>query len=653
MADETNEADSGGKPDPNDVAALHRRIAALERELARRSGDDHGDADALRELGLRLADELDPERIAHAAVEVAAALTGAAPAVFLRAADGDAGHVLVAGAGAAADAIAAFAAPEHAALFAPTLRGDPHAPASGAPTRSLLAAAVKARSGVHGGLFLGHVDPGVFGAREQCLLAGIAAQAALALDRAREVTAGEHAREELARLADSFEQRVDERIDALRRHELRFQQLISGIADYAIFLLDAEGRVMTWNTGAERITGYSAAEAVGRDFSQFYTPEDRAAGEPQRALRVAAERGKYEAEAWRVRKDGTRFIANVLLDAIRDGGGRVVGFAKVTRDMTERRAMEERLRQSQKVEAIGQLTGGVAHDFNNLLTVIIGNLETICRRSVDDARLRHAADQAMRAAQRAAALTQQLLAFSRRQPLNPKPVDMNRLVASMSDLLRRTLGERIVIETVLAGGLWSAEVDVHQLENALLNLAVNARDAMPRGGRLTIETANAHIDASAGGEYADLGPGDYVMIRVGDSGIGMSKDVLEHAFEPFFTTKPIGQGTGLGLSQVYGFVTQSGGHVKIHSVPGEGTSIRIYLPRASTPAVTEPAAAPAATPRGSETILVVEDDGDVRLFGVETLRDLGFAVLDAPDGPSALKLLEQHPEIDLLFTDVG
>jgi PAS domain S-box-containing protein len=294
---------------------------------------------------------------------------------------------------------------------------------------------------------------------------------------------------------------------------------VQSVTDYAIYMLDPSGRVISWNAGAERIKGYSKSEVIGKHFSMFYTPEDREKRVPFHALTIAATAGKYEAEAWRVRKDGQRFWASVVLDAIYNEAGAVIGFAKVTRDLTERRLIEEQLRQAQKMEAIGQLTGGVAHDFNNLLTVIVGNLETIWRHAPpEDGKLRRAIDQVTRGAQRAVTLTQQLLAFSRRQPLNPKPTDINRLVAGMSDLIRRTIGENIAVETVLAGGLWRVEIDAHQLESALLNLAVNARDAMAEGGKLTIETSNAHLDDSYADRYPELTAGQYVVLCVTDTG---------------------------------------------------------------------------------------------------------------------------------------
>ncbi|HEX8064607.1 MAG TPA: ATP-binding protein, partial [Allosphingosinicella sp.] len=288
-------------------------------------------------------------------------------------------------------------------------------------------------------------------------------------------------------------------------------------------------------------------------------------------------------------------------------------------------AKEEALRQSQKMEAIGQLTGGVAHDFNNLLQVIIGNLDTITRNVSDDApRLKRAAGQALNGARRAASLTQRLLAFSRRQPLDPKPVNVNALVTGLSEMVHRTLGETVDVETVLAAGLWQIEADANELESAILNLAVNARDAMPEGGRLTIETANAHIDEAYAASYAEVVPGQYVCVSVSDTGKGMDDATVGRAFEPFFTTKPVGRGTGLGLSQVYGFVKQSGGHIKIYSEIGEGTTVKIYLPRLATDAAAVEDDTNGAIPDGDgeETILVLEDDDDVRTYSVEILREL-------------------------------
>ncbi|TMJ72368.1 MAG: response regulator, partial [Alphaproteobacteria bacterium] len=329
--------------------------------------------------------------------------------------------------------------------------------------------------------------------------------------------------------------------------------------------------------------------------------------------------------------------------------------AQAREAMAQREAAEAQLRQAQKMEALGQLTSGIAHDFNNLLTAILGNVELLQRRVRDrDPELLRLAGAAMRGVDRAATLTQRLLAFSRRQPLDPKPLEVNRLIAGMSDLLRRTLGEEIEPETVLAGGLWPVLVDANQLEHSLLNLAINARDAMASGGKLTIETANTLLDESYAARHEELAPGQYVMISVSDTGSGMSAEVREKAFEPFFTTKETGQGTGLGLSQVYGFIKQSGGHCAIYSEPGQGTTVRLYLPRhlGDVQTVGLPESPRAGSGRG-EMILFVEDDADVRIFATDLLRELGYDVLAAATGMEGLSLLEAHPEVRLLFTDVA
>lgn len=433
-------------------------------------------------------------------------------------------------------------------------------------------------------------------------------------------------------------------------------RLIDSIRDCAIYMIDRTGHVISWNPGAERIKGYSADEIVGRHFSEFYTPEDRHQGMPARALSTAERTGKFEGEGWRVRKDGTKFWASVLIDALRSPDGELTGFAKITRDMTERRLMQEQLHQSQKMEAIGHLTGGVAHDFNNLLTVILGNLDTLSQElPSEQVRWQRRVDHALRAAERAASLTQQLLAFARRQPLRPKPVEINRLLARWAEMIRRMLPENIDIRRIEDAAAGMAEVDANQLESALLNLIVNARDAMPTGGTLTVETATAQLTQDDTRLLPDLAPGNYVLIHITDTGAGMSPEVLDRAFDPFFTTKPLGQGTGLGLSQVFGFVKQSGGHIKIYSRAGQGTTVKIYLPQLGATddhADKSLLAAETRSPRG-ETILVVEDNDAVRSFTTDTLREFGFQVLEAVDASEALKILDRNRAVDLLFTDIG
>ncbi len=457
-------------------------------------------------------------------------------------------------------------------------------------------------------------------------------------------------------------------IDTLAESERRFRLLLESVVDYAIYQLDINGNVTSWNAGAERIKGYRPSEILGCHFSQFYTEEDRAGGVPTNAIATAAKEGKFEGEGWRVRKDGTRFWASVVIDAIRENG-ELIGFAKITRDMTERmksqravQEMQEQLAAAQRMESIGQLSGGIAHDFNNLLMIIMGNLETAERTLLNLTEasipnLQRSIGNAKRGAQRAAALTHRLLAFSRRQPLDPKPLDINKFVAHIVDFLQRTLGESIEIEAVGSAGLWQIEADPAQLEAALVNLAINARDAMPSGGKLTIEALNTYLDSEYARRNPDVTAGQYALICVSDSGVGMSEEIAGRAFEPFFTTKEIGQGTGLGLSQVYGFVKQSHGHVKIYSEVGHGTTIKVYLPRLYKAGSVDDSEEEALSVLGEgapgETILVVEDNEELRTYLVQTLRNLHYRVVGAPNGESALGFIERPDlRIDLLLTDV-
>jgi signal transduction histidine kinase len=329
-----------------------------------------------------------------------------------------------------------------------------------------------------------------------------------------------------------------------------------------------------------------------------------------------------------------------------------------------RRETEETLRQSQRLEAVGQLTGGIAHDFNNLLTIIVGNLDTIRRRIGEETgelagKLKPLVDNALEGARNSARLTHQLLAFSRRQALDPQRLDLNRVVSGMSDLLRRTLGETVDVETVLAGGLWPTFADANQVENALINLTANARDAMPGGGKITIETANTFLDEAYVAQFGDVPQGQYVLLSVTDTGSGIPRDMIAHVFEPFFTTKETGKGTGLGLAMVHGFVKQSGGHIRIYSEVGHGTTVKIYLPRVhqaekvpAVPAAAQPAQLGDVRARDGETVLVVEDNDGVRAFVKSTLGELGFQVLEADNAKEALRLLGAAPRVDLLFTDV-
>jgi PAS domain S-box-containing protein len=446
--------------------------------------------------------------------------------------------------------------------------------------------------------------------------------------------------------------------------ERRFRMLVRGVTDYAIYMLDPDGHVTNWNAGAARIKGYAEHEIVGEHFSRFYLPEDAEAGIPRIALEQALRDGRYESEGWRVRKDGTRFWASAIIDAIHDDDGALIGFAKITRDLTERRATQleleearEQFFQAQKMEAVGQLTGGLAHDFNNMLTGISGSLELL-RVRIAQGRLSDLdryITSAQGATSRAAALTHRLLAFARRQTLDPKPTDANRLISTMEDLVQRTVGPQVKVESVLAIGLWLTLCDPNQLESALLNLCINARDAMPEGGQLTVETANTWLD-ERGARERDMESGQYVAICVSDTGTGMSPDILARAFDPFYTTKPVGEGTGLGLSMVYGFARQSGGQVRLYSEIGNGTTVRLYLPRYRGPAEIEEEAprleqAPRAT--AGETVLIVDDEPSVRMLVTDVLEELGYAAIEAADTISGMKVLRSDVRIDLLITDVG
>ncbi|WEK43400.1 MAG: PAS domain S-box protein [Candidatus Sphingomonas colombiensis] len=461
----------------------------------------------------------------------------------------------------------------------------------------------------------------------------------------------------LRELNETLEQRVEERSTALESSQTQFRLLVQGVTDYAIFMLDTQGRVSSWNAGAKRIKGYAPREIIGRHFSTFYTDEDRVAGEPERALETARHEGRFAAEGWRQRKDGTRFRASVVLDAIKDDDGRLIGFAKITRDETERDAAQrelelarEALFQSQKMEAIGQLTGGIAHDFNNLLAAILSGMELLRKRVPVDPQVTALLDNSVKAAERGAALTQRMFAFARRQELTTEAVRIPALVAGMMELLQRSLGPTFVLETRFRADLPMVWADVNQLEMALLNLAVNARDAMPDGGMITIDAADRHVACR---EVANLAAGHYVRLTVTDSGKGMDVATLARASEPFFTTKGVGKGTGLGLSMVHGYLHQLGGAFELESEIGTGTRAHIWLPVGdaqppSTQIDTEPDAV-----RGSarHTILVVDDDALILMNTTALLEDLGHEVLGAISGNEALALLEQHPDIDLLVTD--
>ncbi len=453
--------------------------------------------------------------------------------------------------------------------------------------------------------------------------------------------------DKLAALNNSLEQEVADRTADRDRMWRNAQDLL--------LVIDLDGVFRSVSPSVEATLGWTADQMIGHSLFEFLLPEDEHAVREGLAL-LAEGTGRPSETRYRHRDGGFRWLSWVSTaeDGLIYATGRHITAEKEA--SIELAAVQEALRQSQKMEAVGQLTGGIAHDFNNMLAVVIGSLDLLERRmGHEDARSRRYVEAATEGAKRAALLTQRLLAFSRQQPLQPERIDPNKLVSGMSDLLRHSLGADVRLETVLAGGQWRTHVDPNQLENVILNLAVNARDAMPDGGRLTIETHNAHLDERYAATHLGVPAGQYVLIAVSDTGTGMPPEILAKAFDPFFTTKDVGKGTGLGLSQVYGFVKQSGGHVKIYSETGQGTTVKIYLPRLSGPSDDEmPSASQQAAPAGDdrEVILVVDDEAAVRRFSADALLELGYHVIEADGAAAALRLLEKHPEIVLLFTDV-
>ena len=706
-----NRAESSGVLDP-EAERLRRRVAELEADLmylrARNTvaGDMDGAIvgygtvtrdlterkraeDALREetrrletlnrTGAALAAELDLERVVQGVTDAGVELTGAHFGAFFYNVlnEADESYMLYSLSGVSRSSFKNFPMPRATAVLRPTFHGEgvlrsddiladprygksaPHhgMPKGHLPVRSYLAVPVISRSSeVIGGLIFGHPEPGRFSEQHERLMLGIAAQAAVAIDNARlyqtaqrEIEERRRAEERLVELTQTLEARVAERTAERDRTWRLSQDLLA--------VVETDGVIASVNRAFTDLLGWDAGELIGIRFLEITYPDEIDAT-------FAVFQGIFEAPLvnpyqFRLRhKDGTyRWFA--WTGAFEDG--RVYANGRHTTSEHEQAAAlaraEEQLRQSQKMEAVGQLTGGIAHDFNNLLAGISGSLELLQTRMSQGrvTELDRYIDIAQGAAKRAAALTHRLLAFSRRQTLDPKSTNVNRLVGGMEELIRRTVGPSIELEAVAAAGLWTTLIDPGQLENALLNLCINARDAMPDGGRLTIETANECLDEHAAREH-ELSPGQYLSLCVTDTGTGMAPDVSKRAFDPFFTTKPIGMGTGLGLSMVYGFARQSGGQVRICSEVGHGTRIRLYLPRhhAEEDAV-EGAAGLTEAPRVEQgkTVLVVDDEPTVRILVTEVLEDLGYIAIEAADGPAAVRVLQSGVRIDLLITDVG
>ena len=446
--------------------------------------------------------------------------------------------------------------------------------------------------------------------------------------------------------------------ETLKQSEQQFRLLVQSVTDYAIYMLDPTGRVSNWNMGAQRIKGYLPQEIIGQHFSVFYTAEDRTAGEPERALEVATREGRFEKQGWRMRKDGTRFLAHVIIDPIRSETGSILGFAKITRDISEatqaQRELEiarEALFQSQKLQAIGQLSGGIAHDFNNLLTVILGNLELLRKRAGEDPKLLQLLDNAALGAQRGVSLTQRMLAFARRQELKAESVALPHLLENITGLLRSSLGHLVTIHCDLPPDLPPVQADVNQLELAILNLATNARDAMPLGGRILINA----VDSLKGHPIPTQLTGQrYVCLSVSDNGHGMDSETLAQATEPFFTTKGVGKGTGLGLSMVHGLAEQLGGCLILGSEQGLGTTAQLWLPQAVT-AVAQASSAPDAAQDGFTRlcVLLVDDDSLVLTSTSLLLEDLGHRVICVTSGTEALQVFKKRSDIDLVITDMA
>lgn len=424
-----------------------------------------------------------------------------------------------------------------------------------------------------------------------------------------------------------------------------FRILVDGLVDYALYMLGPTGVIASWNSGGQRILGYAPNEIIGQHFSRFLPETERADGKPARALQTAREQGRYEEEGWRVRKDGTFFWANVVIDPIHEGG-RLVGFAKITRDISDRREaqinlekMQKQLSESQKLEALGQLTGGVAHDFNNLLMIISGSVELLKRGVGTDPRMLRAVAAIESATKRGAGLTGQLLSFSRRQSVYPEPVNLAKRIDAIRQVLVTGAGRAVQLAYDIDPLVWPVTVDVVELETALVNLVINARDALPSGGTITISAHNRPMP----------GAGDYVEICVEDTGLGVAPEILSKIFDPFFTTKPVGKGTGLGLSQVHGFVHQAGGTVSVQSELGKGTRVAILLPRKR--AVEGSDGDDTAEVGAKGTVLLVEDNPEVATVSRNLLEQLGYDVLRATDAAAALRELQSN-NIDLVFSDI-
>jgi PAS domain S-box-containing protein len=672
---------------PFSARELAARVAAalammrVRREMGARVREEARSLETLNRVGTVIAAELDLDRAVQAVTDAATELTGAQfGAFFYNVLDDDGeSYMLYTLSGVPREAFSSFPMPRNTAVFGPTFAGegivrsdditadprygknDPHhgMPKGHLPVCSYLAAPVVSRSGeVLGGLFFGHSERGVFNGRAERLLEGVAAQAAIAIDNARLYKAAQKEIAERTRTEDALRKsetrlaHLNENLEATVAERTQERDRTWNLSRDLLGVADRHGVWLSINPAWTTTLGWEAHEIIGETSEWLEHPDDAektrnevthlASGgiTPSFENRFRCKDGTYKWLSWTAVPEG-----DLIYAVARD-----VTAAKEQAETL--RLAEEQLRQSQKLEAVGKLTGGVAHDFNNLLQVIGGNLQLLSKDIVGHEKAQQRLQNALAGVTRGSKLASQLLAFGRRQALEPKVVNLGRLIRGFDDMLRRALGEGIEVETVVSGGLWNTLVDPNQVENAILNLAINARDAMNGHGRLTIEAGNASLDDTYASKHADVAAGQYVMLAVTDTGSGMTPEVIEQAFEPFFTTKPTGKGTGLGLSMVWGLVKQSEGHIKIYSEPGEGTTIRIYLPRSRQQEDLAVDMDTGPVVGGSETVLVVEDDEEVRATVIELLTDLGYRVLRASDAQLGLAVIDSGVAIDLLFTDV-
>ncbi|WP_372353195.1 response regulator [Pararhizobium sp. YC-54] len=653
----------------------------MRREMGERLREEARSLETLNRVGSVIAAELDLDQAVQAVTDAATELTGAQFGAFFYNVLDDKGesYMLYTLSGVPREAFSSFPMPRNTAVFGPTFGGegivrsdditedprygknDPHTgmPKGHLPVCSYLAAPVVSRSGeVLGGLFFGHSERGVFTERAERLLSGITAQAAIAIDNARLYQAAQKEIAERTKTEAALRQsetrlaHLNENLEATVAERTQERDRTWNLSRDLLGVADRQGVWLSINPAWKTTLGWVAHDIIGKTSEWLEHPDDRektrnevshlASGgiTPSFENRFRCKDGTYRWLSWTAVPEG-----DLIYSVARD-----VTAAKEQAETL--RLAEEQLRQSQKLEAVGKLTGGVAHDFNNLLQVIGGNLQLLSKDVVGHEKAQQRLQNALAGVTRGSKLASQLLAFGRRQALEPKVVNLGRLIRGFDDMLRRALGEGIEVETVVSGGLWNTLVDPNQVENAILNLAINARDAMNGHGKLTIEAGNASLDDTYAAKHADVAAGQYVMLAVTDTGSGMTQEVIEQAFEPFFTTKPTGKGTGLGLSMVWGLVKQSEGHIKIYSEPGEGTTIRIYLPRSRQQEDLAVDMDTGPVVGGSETVLVVEDDEEVRATVIELLTDLGYRVLRASDAQLGLAVIDSGVPIDLLFTDV-